>query len=281
MKKRQYLLLVVLTIVAGLVGGAVSDWVFVARTAEAAKKVSQFEGMIPASQDTTHHKVITAEEFRLVDKGGRLLAELSISPTHTRDSEFLAQLKDWIKQSRRPLEKAYGEELKAEEFDFDIGGIPRLVFYNKKGKSRFLLTGSRLMLMGGDTNIEYLSLEKGGLTLFSKYRRTGDRNGEYHISNISLGYDSTGLPVLLLGGDVDSPGLSLSTKSLVLVGKGGKANSLVLEADNLRLSDGDGSKRAVLGKVDTEVIDTGEIRTRPESSLVLFDKEGRVVWSAP
>ena len=34
MKRRQYLLLVVLTVIAGLIGGAVSNWLFVARTAQ-------------------------------------------------------------------------------------------------------------------------------------------------------------------------------------------------------------------------------------------------------
>ncbi len=63
MKRKQYLLLVALTVVAGLIGGAVSNCVFVTRSAIA--------------QETEYHKkVVTAEEFRLVDKSGNVYAVL-------------------------------------------------------------------------------------------------------------------------------------------------------------------------------------------------------------
>ncbi|MCD6600120.1 MAG: hypothetical protein J7L19_06090 [Dehalococcoidia bacterium] len=61
MKRRQYLLLVGLTIIAGLVGGAVSNQVFMARPALAQGK-KQYE------------KVITAEQFLVVDKDGKTRA---------------------------------------------------------------------------------------------------------------------------------------------------------------------------------------------------------------
>jgi hypothetical protein len=37
----------------------------------------------------------------------------------------------------------------------------------------------------------------------------------------------------------------------------------------------------VLGSVDLNVIDTGGIHKRPESSLVLFGKDGKVIYEAP
>ena len=53
MEKRQYLLLIVLTVISGHLGGAVSNWVFMARTAVA--------------QDEIERKnVITAERIELV-----------------------------------------------------------------------------------------------------------------------------------------------------------------------------------------------------------------------
>ena len=63
MKRRQYLLLITLTVIAGLIGGAVSNWLFMARTAE-------------AQETKNHEKVVIAEEFRLVDKDGKKLALL-------------------------------------------------------------------------------------------------------------------------------------------------------------------------------------------------------------
>ena len=49
----------------------------------------------------------------------------------------------------------------------------------------------------------------------------------------------------------------------------------------IEISDDEGKKRAVLGSVDLDVIATGETRKRPESSIVLFGKDGKVVYYAP
>ena len=66
MKRRQYLLLLALTVVAGLIGGAVSNWLFMARTAE-------------VQETKKHEKVVRAEEFRLVDKAGNLRGVMNAS----------------------------------------------------------------------------------------------------------------------------------------------------------------------------------------------------------
>lgn len=50
---------------------------------------------------------------------------------------------------------------------------------------------------------------------------------------------------------------------------------------SLTLSDAAGNPRAVLGVTSTVTIKTGQTTTRPESSLVLFDKDGKVMWQAP
>jgi len=49
----------------------------------------------------------------------------------------------------------------------------------------------------------------------------------------------------------------------------------------IRIYDGEGNIRAVLGSVNLNVIATGEIQKRPESSIVLFGKDGKVIYSAP
>ena len=65
MKRRQYLLLLVLTVIAGLVGGAVSNHLMV-RTA--------------AAQNLTAHGSITSlKAFRLVDENEQLRAVLELS----------------------------------------------------------------------------------------------------------------------------------------------------------------------------------------------------------
>jgi len=49
----------------------------------------------------------------------------------------------------------------------------------------------------------------------------------------------------------------------------------------LWLKDKNNKLRAALGRAELEVMKTGETRQRPAGSLVLFDKDGNVIWSAP
>jgi hypothetical protein len=50
---------------------------------------------------------------------------------------------------------------------------------------------------------------------------------------------------------------------------------------SLGLADEQGKPRAVLGALALKTIGTGATEQRAESSLVLFDKEGKVLWHAP
>ncbi len=50
---------------------------------------------------------------------------------------------------------------------------------------------------------------------------------------------------------------------------------------NLGITDEHGRERAVLGATALETIATGTIEQRPASSLVLFDKDGKVLFQAP
>jgi len=72
-----------------------------------------------------------------------------------------------------------------------------------------------------------------------------------------------------------STGIIISDKSYITI----YADRLLGTAINI--SDDKGNTRAVLGTVDLKVTDTGETRKRPESSLVLFGKDGKVIYKAP
>lgn len=50
---------------------------------------------------------------------------------------------------------------------------------------------------------------------------------------------------------------------------------------SIELNDENGKTRAVLGHADLETITTGSVEKGVASSLVLFNKEGKVVWSTP
>ena len=72
--------------------------------------------------------------------------------------------------------------------------------------------------------------------------------------------------------------------ALWLADKNGKPRaglSLLNEEPTLVLADKTGKTRAVLGYTEIEAIPTGGTEKRPVSSLVLSDKEGKVIWSAP
>jgi hypothetical protein len=70
---------------------------------------------------------------------------------------------------------------------------------------------------------------------------------------------------------------------LSLVGERNIRARLWLDSDgpNLSLYDKKGNIRATLGSTSLETIRTGTATKTAESSLVLFDKKGKVLWSAP
>jgi len=79
-------------------------------------------------------------------------------------------------------------------------------------------------------------------------------------------------------------GLTISSHSVVLQEKDTIRAALGLSPEglpSLALYDKDGMSRAELGSTSLETTQTGAVEKRPESSLVLFDKKGKVIWEAP
>lgn len=70
------------------------------------------------------------------------------------------------------------------------------------------------------------------------------------------------------------PSLSFSDTK----GKTGLELSLRADGPSIRLS---GTGEAVLGNTSLEAARAGVVEDRPTSSLVLFNKAGKVIWSAP
>jgi len=75
------------------------------------------------------------------------------------------------------------------------------------------------------------------------------------------------------------------TPGLALCGKDGQGGAVLhMSPDGstrLYLLDKDQHLRALLGSTELTMPLTGSTEVRPESSLVLFDKDGKVIWSAP
>ena len=82
MNKKQFGLLLVLSLLAGLVGGILTSQFFLGTPVFAQKKVGP-------------HNVVTAEEFRLVDKEGKILSTCIHSPGGGQDPLHLGNVCRW------------------------------------------------------------------------------------------------------------------------------------------------------------------------------------------
>jgi len=74
-----------------------------------------------------------------------------------------------------------------------------------------------------------------------------------------------------------SGNLTIKDKSFINI----YADNIFKGGAAIEIFDKERKPRAVLGSINLDVIATGEIQKRPESSLVLFGKDGKVVYSAP
>ena len=79
--------------------------------------------------------------------------------------------------------------------------------------------------------------------------------------------------------------LADGSPSLWLSDADGKTRAhLGMDADGssyIEICDKDGKTRAALGVTNLEVTKTGATEKTAPSSLVLFDRDGKVIWSAP
>lgn len=279
MSRKHYSLMLVLAVIAGLVGGAVSSWFFMGERAFAQKTPQ-------------HIKEITAEEFRLVDSNGKtqalLLASMSSGPVLLFFDETQARVMLLLHSDGSP------------EFSLlDKNGTPNAKLQlASSGEASLTLSdegalhGIRLGIAEGNSMISMihrgntqflLSLDanaKPSLGLYDKGERTIARLGDYDGKRGLIIFDKDSLAgaslVTSFGGE--GPGLFLLDK------KGEIRTDLRLQADGeprLELTDETNKTRAVLGHTELETTRTGSVEKRPASSLVLFDKEGKVIWSAP
>lgn len=127
---------------------------------------------------------------------------------------------------------------------------------------RFVLRDTRGKMRAELTN----SAGEVGPALFL-YHRNGDPDNPRHAIDLQVLDDPGGLTRVGLR---DSQGqmlaqLEVSTKGLV----------------SLTLRDERFNTRAVLGHTKLEITRTGTVEQHPASSLVLFDKDGKVIWKAP
>lgn len=119
MKRRDYLLLVAISVIAGLFGGILSNRAFTGKPAF-------------AQETLLHETVVTAGEFRLVAKGGKPIAALSTSP-----------------ESGEPFLVLYGKDGKYRALLELAGDSPRLILRDSDSKTRVVLGSTELTTTKG------------------------------------------------------------------------------------------------------------------------------------
>ena len=98
--------------------------------------------------------------------------------------------------------------------------------------------------------------------------------------------DAQGIPALAFFDKTDQRAKFALTAEgepfLSMWGKGEKTyGGTYLRDDGLTLADDQGKTRAALGKTSLETVRTGATETTAAGSLVLLDKNGRVIWQMP
>ena len=204
-----------------------------------------------AAGKTTAPEVIRAQRFELVDAEGRVRIEMSIAGLSGQapgirllDEKGTGRAGLVLFRDGRPG-LALSDEKGAVRAGLGLlrDGRPIMTLSDEKGEAR-----AALSLLSDGSPILWLRDEKG------KLRAT-------------LAVFPDGNPIL---GLYDEKGKSRATLGLLRDG-----------GPSLTFCDEKGRSRAELGVSSLETIRTGAVEKRAESSLVLFDKDGKVLWAAP
>jgi hypothetical protein len=225
---------------------------------------------IRAAEQAKGRKVVRAERFDVVDSRGRLRGRFSAAG----DSVSLS-----VRDARGKV---------CAVLALGAGGVPSLSFWFPEGPlcARLGLVpgGPALSLFdadGRESALLHVSPWWGStLRLLHANGKEGARVSVYpNAAVLSLSYAR------------GEPSISVSARQptfrtgLEAYDTHGKMRTHVgldsFDAGVVELSDRDENPRAVPGHTSLERTRTGATEERPESSLVLFDKEGKVLWTAP
>ncbi|MFQ5918328.1 MAG: hypothetical protein ACE5I0_11010 [Candidatus Binatia bacterium] len=149
-------------------------------------------------------------------------------------------------------------------------GPRTLKFFDENGQERSSFNDSGLYFYGGKRNFTFNVLSLGGLGATILLKNGGDTL-MMRPNYISLGA-------------AKGPLMILTSEDLRVVHNGKSYIELIADTSrgsSLNLMDQKGKTRAVLGSTSLETTRTGTVTKKAEPSLVLFDKEGKVLWSAP
>jgi hypothetical protein len=198
-----------------------------------------------------------------------------------------------VRARRFELVDAKGKVLAALTADSD--GSSMLHLYSRGSKNSVSLTCTRV---GSSIDLGQ-PRGRASLTTSASGQCTLSLGDGSESADLFAGGSSSPGPLLNLSGGAPAVSLDGPDGGLVVIGAGSAAEGsfLVLNSAKsrgkaglwaggengtaLRLYDGDAMLRGALGVTSLETPKTGETLQTSESSLVLFDKEGKVMWQAP
>ncbi len=162
-----------------------------------------------------------------------------------------------------------------KDWDMPVDG---LVLYDGTGKARAALwvfpNGSTELALYDGAERQRVSLAALSLAVPFGVEHTGsEANAQLKFLD-SAGNPRAGLSLHSDGG----PWLDFQDATGMIRAS---LNLMDDSSPSLRLWDKKGTSRAVLGTTSLRTVKTAEVRMRPESSVVLFDKDGTVIWQAP
>jgi hypothetical protein len=185
---------------------------------------------------------VRARKFTVVDNKGRVRGMLGMKAREGLEPGVLLELVDSDQKLRVQLRGS--------------GGGAGLDFYDSRGRSLM-----RLYLTGGEG-------------YYTPALALGDENDK---TGITLGFEPdinyNRLPIT-----ISKPVIYLWDKNRNIRAR------FIVSAEGepaLRLYDDNGKMRAVLGSTNLKTVRTEVVEKRPVSSLVMFNKDGKVIWSAP
>ncbi len=213
-------------------------------------------------------KTLTAERFILIDGAGKHRAVLEFDQDQPRlvfnDLEEKTRMRLGIIVRSAEPEGGLSDELrKALAEDRRRNAVPGLVIADHEAND--VLT---LGVYGGHPNLSMQLPSKQEAALW-----IGDRGPTLKLNDGKRGIMATAWK------DSDE-GLSKGPAIRVMSGVPLFEPDTVIEVGSIRLSDADGFRTHV-GVTTIVAPQTGEKRMRPAASLVLIDKNDKVLWSAP
>lgn len=128
----------------------------------------------------------------------------------------------------------------------DLNGEPMFSIYDKKGITRF--------------DLRLIENDSLNLIIFNM----NDKKGNFRLGASVMGDGFSSIRFL----DKD-----FNPRSYWMTNEDG--------APRFIIADENGKSRLALGRTELQQIKTGSIEIRPPSSIVLFDKDGKIIWKTP